>query len=272
MKRRFLLGTLFAFLALPAAMVAQEEQEYQAGNLVQIMTFEVAPSQVGEFEASMAKIVEAAKQANLSENYAWSVWNKGFTYALVYPIANMAYFDDEMQWMREFAGTPGQATLTEAFTAMESVDAKVTTSEVLEGSLDWMHMPEGADPNSFASAEVFDVWLKPGQGTIAKFGELTKEYMSFFGELGYPYMIMGNKVRFGDVGRMEFVTLFDNTENYHGVNDMEKMIDAKGMRAKWDELGGRFVQLIERTESSFYTMKPDLTYMPETSATETGSN
>lgn len=271
MKRRFLLGTLIAFLALPAAVVAQE-QEYEAGELVQIMTFEVAPSQVGEFEASMAKIVEAAKQANLGGNFAWSVWNKGFTYALVYPVPNMAYFDDEQQWLREFAGTPGQATLTEAFTAMESVDAKVTMSEVLESPPSWNFMPEGVNPYALANAEVFDVWLKPGQGTVTKFGELTKEFMSFFGELGYPYMIMGSRVRFGDVGRVEFVTLFDNTENYHGVNDMEKMIEAKGMKAKWDELGARFVQLIERTESNFYTMKPDLTYQPATTETESGSN
>lgn len=271
MKRRHLLGMLFAFLALPTLAVAQDQQ-YETGALVQVMTFEVEPSHAPQFETTMAQVVEAAKQANLAENFAWSVWSNGFTYALVYPVPNMAYFDDEQQWMREFAGTAGEATLTEAFQALESIDAKVTNSEVLEAPPSWSFVPEGTNPYGLTNASVFDVWLKPGQATMAKFDQLAKQYIGLLGEIGFPYMVMGNRVRFGDVGRVEFVTLFDNLANYHGMNNLEKMIEAKGMQAKWDEIGAQFIQLVERTEESFYTLKPNMTYQPAGSPTESGAN
>lgn len=127
MKRFALLVTLLALAIVPADVAAQEDE----GSLVQAVAWEISPADAGKWVGAIEKIVSAAKQANLSRNYGWVFYQEDiFRYRLIYPVENLAYFDDPMQWIRQFQGTPGQATLDEAFQTLNAISSTTLSDQV----------------------------------------------------------------------------------------------------------------------------------------------
>ncbi len=260
MKARAFLAVLLA-AAVPAWTLAQEMPEPSpGGDLAQIMTFQVAPSDVYAFQTTMAKLVSAASEANLAANYGWHMWTDQLgSFTLVYPVPNMAYFDDEEQWMRQFEGTPGEATLTAAFEAFEPLDAQVTSSEIAEAVPNWTYEPTTA--HEWNHAEVHEFWLKPGQQNVLKFDALSQEFIGFFKNLEFPYTVIGHRVRMGE-SRTFFVVAYDNKPAFYGQNTVENLAQQKGMQEQWGELLGRLTQLIVRAHTTSSDFLPDMTYMP----------
>lgn len=261
MKTRAFVAVLVA-AAMPASAFAQQMQEPSpGGDLAQVMTFEVAPSDVYAFQNTMTKLVSAARQAELAANFGWHMWTDQLgSYTLVYPVPNMAYFDDEEQWMRQYQGTPGEATLMAAFEEFATLDARVTASEVVEQVPNWTHEP--ATPTEWNHTEVHTFWLKPGEPNMMKFDALVQEFMAFFKTVENPYAVWGHRVRMGDVGRTFFVVAFDNKPAFYGENSIEHIAEQKGMLEQWNQLLSRLPALIIKAETTTHDFLPDMTYMP----------
>jgi len=266
MKFRFISAFLVAALVLPVAARAQEYEHAQGKEMVQLITWQVQPDQMDEWEAAIKQIVEAAQAANLTEGYGWSFYSGTTDYTLVYPIANYAYFDDPMQWMRQFEGTEGDATLKTAMASINSIEHRVINEEIAEGKLDWSYMPgDMADFKQKIGEHKFvhldEFWVRPGKSE--EFSEVIKEYMTFFNDIGYAYPIMGHETKFGESGRAVFVTVVDELSDFYGANSFRQTaINADAtdrMQALWAKLTPTF----DKWERSDKTYEPELTYRPD---------
>lgn len=256
MRTRLILSFLVAALAVPVASFAQEASE--RGQLGEMMIWRVAPEAAAAFDAAVTKIVEAAKLAEIGEDHAWYFWQDGFDYGFYAPAENMAQFDDPDAFMRAFQGTPGEAMLMEAFESFGSMDYEVLSREVIELVPGWGYTLE--QPVEIKYAAMYESWMKPG--TEMKADELSKEWVAFLQETSYPYEAAGYRVHFGDVGRLVFFIWFDNQADYYGPKDFAKLVEAKGLGAKWGDFMERWNALITRYEQSTWTYRADLSYTP----------
>ncbi len=263
MNNRWLRGALAVAaslgLALPSAARAQEEAE--GGDLAQVIVFQVEPAQAQAFEEAVAQIVEAAELAELSKDYEWYFWNDIYEYVLVFPIANMAYFDDTDQWMRAFAGTPGEETLNAAFTALGPIEAKTVRNEIVESDPSISYMPAAGWPENVRFAHVDMVWVKDGHED--DFTAIAKEYMTLFAQLELPYPTMGHRIKIGDSDRVDFVTFYDSKGDFYGKNDLMAIVEASGMGEKWGEMGSRLNQYVTDWKHQDFRAMPAMTYEPE---------
>jgi hypothetical protein len=259
MKTRAILSPLLLLLLLPVAVRAQEE-DYQRGKLMYVQTVKVTPAHAAAYEAAVGKIVKAAEMAKLGPGYKWAFMNDMFTYTLVYPFSDFAYWDDPEQWMRQFKGTEGEATLQEAFQEFGKLDTRVVMSEVVEHVEDWSYQPEKTREDA-TMAHFTEFWLKSGKEE--QFTEVTKEIMGFFKKLGYGYEVSGHRVHFGDTDRRVFVTWYDDRGSFYGANSLDALIEKKGMGEKWGELMSRMSELIVDGDHSDSELKQAMTYWPE---------
>lgn len=262
---RILALTLLWVVLLAPRAPAQEP----SGVLIQVVALEINPADVAKWTDGVQKIVAAAKQAKLAQNYAWSFWQENiFRYRLVYPVANMAYFDDPLQWMRQFQGTPGQATLTAAFEQLNAVQARTVSDMVLQHMPAWSR--ETALPMAnLPYAHVDEFWLKGG--TEQQIDALMKDLVAFLSELGYVYPAHGYRPRLGGTGEHLIVTFFDSRENFYGKNDLERLIQTKKASARWQELLTRFTGLTTRAIHYDSDYRPNLSYSPEVQASGGGA-
>ncbi len=259
MRTRLVLSSfLVAVFAVPIATFAQETSE--RGQLGEMMIWRVAPDAAVDFEAAVEKVVEAAKLANIGEEFAWFFWQDGFDYGFYAPTENMADFDDADAFMRAFQGTPGEAMLMEAFDSFGALDFEVLSREVIEGVPGWGYTVE--QPVEINYALMYESWMKPG--TEMKADELSKEWVAMLQEAGYPYEAAGHRVHFGDIGRLVYLIWFDDQADYYGPNDMSKLVEAKGLGAKWQDFGQRWNALITRFEQRTWSYRADLSYTPST--------
>jgi len=243
---------------LATQAVAQEAPE--RGQLFNVELIKVEPSQAAEFEASIEMFKDAAQQAGISSDFSWFIWVDHFTYALASPVPDMASFDDPMAMMRQFQGTPGQATMEAAEARFNQLDYQVVSREVIERVADWGYAPENAESPGFA--EIIDVWFKPNKS--AEFDAVIKEIMTFFADLGYPYEVRGYRVHFGDSGRASFHFRYASPGPYFGENSLESLMEEKGGGEEWQSLIARFVDVVIDETSVRWTYRPELSF--------TGSN
>lgn len=261
MKSRLVLGILLTTLTVPATLSAQEE--YARGPLGEAVLWRVAPTHAAAFEAAAAKIVTAAGQAGLGEEYRWAIWQHGFEYGLYGPVPDMAAFDDPEAFMRQFKDTPGEATLMEAFQEFSSLEHEVLYREVWEAVPGWGYTPEQPYAEQTGYASMYESWMKPA--TEEKADAISKEWVAFLKEVGYGYAAAGYRVHFGDIGRLIFVTWYDNTADYYGANSFMKLVEEKAAGEKWGDLIKRWNELISRYEESQWTYRADLSYWPSSS-------
>ena len=258
MRARSILVLALFGLMLATHAVAQEAPE--RGQLYSVELLKVEPSQAVEFEASIQMFLEAAQQAGVSSDFYWYVWVDHFTYALAVPVPDMASFDDPMAMMRQFQGTPGQATMEAAEARFSQLDYQVVSREVIERVADWGYAPEGAEQPGYV--EAIDVWFKPNKEE--EFNQVIKDIMAFFADLGYPYECRGYRVHFGDAGRASFHFRYASPGPYFGENSIENLIEQKGGGEEWGSLIERFLDLVIDEKSVRWQFRPGLSY--------TGSN
>lgn len=259
MKSRAILGAVFlAFLLTPAAGLAQED--YERGDLLFIETIKVLPKDAKAYEATIAKVVEAARLAQMSPDFKWAFMNDGFTYALVYPFKKMAYWDDPQQWMRAFQGTPGEAKLNEAFGEFSQLSMRTVSAEVVEHVKDWSYDPATPVQDAYL-AHLESFWVASGKQE--QFAEVTKEIMAFFKELSYPYSIAGHRTHFGDTDRATFVIWYNDRGAFYGANSVDKLVAKKAMSEKWGALMGRLAEVVVDHDHGDMDYKPNMSYWPE---------
>jgi hypothetical protein len=258
MRTRAILLPLFLGLLLPSALRAQSDNE-QRGDLLYIETVKVSPADAAAYEAGIAKVVKAAELAELGEGFKWAFMNDMFTYTLVYPFGDFAYWDDRDQWMRQFGDTPGEAMLKEAFGELSDLSTRVVAAEVVEHVKDWSYEPKKSRPDA-TKAHIDVFWVKSGKGE--EFSELTKDVMAFFGEIGYVYPVAGHRVHFGDTDRRVFVIWYDDAAGFYGANSLETLVEKKGAGERWGKLMARMATLIVDADHGDSELKPGMTYWP----------
>jgi hypothetical protein len=195
MTSRIISFALALAVAAPLTALAQEGQESERGQLLQVSTFSVDPAHAGQFETAIKHIAEAAGKANTP--YKWAFLQDGSQYTLVYPIDDFAYFDDPMQFVRSFMGTEGESQMQEAMASFETMNVKVVAEEIAEEKAEWSYEVEGWDPTTMTATHWDVMWLKPG--AEEKFAELNEHWSAFFAQIGYPYPYSGHQIHFGEV-------------------------------------------------------------------------
>lgn len=259
MKTRAILFTFLAALLVPLSVQAQEDED-ERGQLLFIQTVEVMPEDVMAYESTMGMVVKAAELSHVSADFKWAIMNDNFTYTLVFPIKEFAYFDTPDQWLSQFKDTEGESTLQEAFQKFSEIDMRVVNTEIVEHVEDWSYTP-AVELAEADNAHIHSFRIKAGQAEA--FGGVAKEIMAFFKELDYPYATAGHRTHFGDTGLATFVIWYDDPGAFHGANDLEALIEKKGMSDKWGELSGRLSKTITGAQHSDGVIKWNMTYWPE---------
>jgi hypothetical protein len=262
MKARLLLGVgLAALLILPQWSYAQEAEVSEAPDLSGVTTWEVNPADMGTFMAAVEKVVKAAGEADLPAEHGWSMWQDMYSITLVGQFMK-AELDDPEHWMKQFMGTPGEATLMEAFQDFEAVSIVGAQSEIHQHMPAWSYMPEGMTEPPMVWVRVHEFWTKGGQENYEKWNALVGDFMAFFQDIGYPYPIWGNMVRYGDM-RTLFVTAYDNPSDYVGDHSVVAMAEQQGKAEAWQGLLARLDQLTMRGEIADHQFLAAQSYLPE---------
>ena len=256
MRRLTSLVLALALLA-PASMLAQEDSS-ERGQLYQVTTWNVDPADMEGFEKGVKLFVQAAEKAGSS--YRWTIWQKGSEYVFAYPVSDYAYFDDPGQFMRSIAGTEGEADAQEAMKVFPALNMTVVSEEMVELKDAWSYKVESFDMQTVTAAHLDVMWTK--SGSDESFDKLNKEWVAFFKDLGHPYPYDGHSVRFGDSGRTIYVTYIDDLSDYHGKNDMMKMIEAKNMGERWQGLDEQFNATVRRWDHYDMNYRRDMSYWP----------
>ena len=245
---------ILAAILFPTNLLAQEEE--QSGELLQVQTWRIAPEDAAKEDTEIKKIVQAAGEAGLSgPNTSWHFFTNNYTYTLVFPVENYAYFDDPQQFERRFKGTPGEALLQEAFAALGQIGSSDNKSELVMSVPAWSY--DAASEYDIGFAEINEYWIKAGEEEA--FGALVTDALAIFKDVGYPYSFAGHRVRFGD-NRVVFVTWYDDKSKYFGEHSLEAHVESAGRSEDWAKVGERFVQLVDRTQEQHITYRPELSF------------
>jgi hypothetical protein len=233
--------------------------EYEGPMFSQIMEFDVSPADAAGFEMAMEKIVEAAKLADLSADYGWMFFRTGSTFTLVYPVESMAYFDDEDQWMRQFMGTPGEATLMEAFESFGELDYSS------KSSINKFNPAHSYDPpNPIENTNQVMVYVnlvKPGKQEAH--AENTAELIKIISDVQWRYAVHAYDGVIGNGGLRIYVVPFDDLSTFHGEGSLPAALAQHEKGEEWEALMGKRMKLVRATDSQDHTFVPDMTYMPE---------
>jgi len=255
--RLSLLASLVA-LFVPGAARAQEGKDAPAPSYIYVEHFEMAPGDQPAFESAVADLVQAAGEAGLGADYAWSFWAAPSGYDLVFPFKNMAYWDDPMQWERQFKGTPGEAGLKAFQERVRSIQT-VTTGEILLNMPAWSYIPE-AGMGEVGGAELWEEW--PKAGSEKEYGDIAKEWAAFFKKVGSPYALFGHRAIIGNT-RAVYAVIYDNKSDYYGANSLEKLAAAKGLGDELKDLEGRWMSLLANVSHHDVTARDAMGYTPE---------
>ncbi len=258
--------TALACLALVAgswSMAPAQDAEYSAAEegpmFSQLIEFEVSPAHAAGFEMAMEKIVEAAKLADLSSDYGWMFFRNGSNFTLVYPVENMAYFDDEDQWMRQFSGTPGEETLTEAFAMFDELDYS-SSSSITKYNAAHSYMPANPieNPNNVM---VFANWVKPGKQEAH--AENTAALMQIISDVQWRYAVHAWDGVIGDGGLRLYVVPIDDMTTFYGDGSLQAALAQHEKAEEWEALQGKRMKLVRAMDSQDHAAVPSMTYMPE---------
>jgi hypothetical protein len=269
--------TAFACLVLVAAVgrgnALAQDAEYSAPEMAgpqyrEITEFEVSPGDAAAFEMAIEKIVAAAEQAGLSADFGWLVVRDGSDFTLVFPFESMAYFDDEEVWMRQFQGTPGEATLMEAFGDFTGLNYS-SASHVIKVNPEHSYRPATPIENP-SYVHVIRNWVAPGQQEAHS--ENTVKLMAIIEEIGFPYEVYAFEGVIGDGGLRSYVIPFDNMASFYGDNSMGAYLAQHEKAEEWEALLGKRMKLLRDSEDFDAEVVPGMTYMPEAEMADAGGS
>lgn len=252
-----------ALVAVAATVPFQRAlaQEDGAPTLVTIQAFEVAPADMSAFEDAVGKIVEAAGQAELEPRFRWGVYQKDDTYYVVDWPESMADFDDQDEWYRQYQGTPGEATLNEAFEAMAELDAAHdmwVDEELAELAYE---PPQPMEFGDQGGVWIATEWVRMGQEEAI--AENTRRVTALLEEIGFEYPVIFHRTRVGQGGRLSVIVPYDTQANLYGSKSLEAALAASEAGPRWGQLMQERNALLRDMESGLYVYRADLSYMPE---------
>jgi len=233
--------------ALPLALHAQDAT---LPRYLEISELAVPMDEARAFEEATTMIVDAARQAGLTAQWGWDIWQEANRYGIVSNLESLALLDDPMVWIRQFEGTPGHAPLMAAFekTAGMHISARSSIMEIVP---DWSYMPAGAPQHAWAQVLSY----KPISGSDESLDALIKETVAVLGRAAWPFQVLGSRTRIGE-GAIEFVILFDDPVRYETESAKLETNPA------WQALGPRFATLLFDADVRRLRHRPDLSYRP----------
>lgn len=244
--------------AAPAQEAEYSAPEYEGPMYSQVVEFDVSPGHAATFEMTMEKIVEAARLADLSVDYGWMFFRNGTKFTLVYPVENMAYFDDQDQWMRQFMGTPGEATLMEAFEMFGELDY---SSKSMIHKVNTAHSYEPPNPIENPNhVMVYANWVKPGKQEAH--AENTAALMKIISDVGWRYAVHAFDGVIGDGGVRLYVVPFDDMATFYGEGSLAAYLAQHEKGEEWEALMGERMKLVRAMDSWEEEAVPGMTYMP----------
>jgi hypothetical protein len=260
MSKHILAIALGLALALPGSAFAQEgsEEGYERGQLYSVATFDVPPAKAAAWEGHLQKLAEAAVTAQIP--YRWVIWQSGSRYTLAFPIDNFAYFDDPMQFVRAFSGTPVEEDAMAAMNGLQQIPVPIVAEELVEHKADWSYEVEGFGYNDMAYAHIDVMWPTPGMDE--KFEELNKEWIAMFTDVAYPYPYAAHAVHFGDVERVVYFTFCDDLGKFYGENSPERYFEAQEMGERAQKAEELFAAAVQRWEHYDAMLRRDISYWP----------
>jgi len=257
MLRRFFAAALLLAASLPHAVAAQEASP--GGQKMNVTEYRLLPADAARFEAVAGELVNAAREINLDAGYGWFYWNDAFDYTLVYPFENMAYWDDPDQWIRQYQGTSAETNVQELFEEFATIQLEVTENVILETVPNWSYLLEEAvssEQSAFVLAN--NIWLE--NGSEMKWDALAQDYVALLAEIEYPYPTIGYRVLFGGGAAIRYVTLYDSKVAYYGTNSMDRLVEAKGRMATWEDILERYTLMAAKEEVAHGAAKPNMGY------------
>ncbi len=257
MKTRLTLPFLLAAVVVgPGPLVAQGQE---LGQMASVTTWEIEASHLPHFMEVATQVTEAAKKAGLPAEYGWTMWQKQNTITIVGAF-NRAELDDPDHWMKQFAGTPGEGPLMEAFQAMEGMEISRSWNEIHQGLPAWTYQPEGYESTTPPQyVHVFEVWAKSTMSAQQEMSAVMGDIVAFWKEIEYPYPVWGNVVRYGEA-RYMFVIPYSDPATYHGEKSFQALIENHMAGDKWQDLETRLTAVMVRGDDSHHQFLPNQSY------------
>jgi hypothetical protein len=253
--------SLLAAAALGLSAAPAQAQEGETTYAV-VTTYDVAPADAGAFEDVVMKVKQAAEEAGMGYEFRWAVHQNGSKYEFVGWRTSMGSFDDPMAFINAMQGTPGEATLQEAFGMYAQMDIP-TDMTVFAQVPEWTYWPAegGVIPGEHAGLMVFMDWV-PFANNQA-FDENTKQLIALLQEMGFPYPVIGHRTVIGEGGVASFVLLHDGLDQFYGEKAMDNYLTEAGMAAKWGEVIEARLGMMRRSMNYPSVFRPDLSYLPD---------
>lgn len=256
---RNLISSLLAAVLVVASATPTPAQS-EAPTRYQLEQFHVRASDIPAFEAAVQKIVRAAGEAELEARYGWSMYQEGPRFTVVAPVWTMAQFDDPEEWIRQFEGTPGHATLMSAFGELSELHTTMRNTVVMAmPELHYDPPDDGEGEPRYARVLVASV----RSGMDEAFNANMKEWFAALDELDYPYHVHAYRTIIGNGGEVHVVFDHDDWSKFRGENDLAALFEKKGKGEEYSRLVDGLLATLNDYRFEDLTYQPDLSYMPE---------
>jgi len=252
--RRFLTvaGCLALLLmVLPASGLAQDER----GEIGYVMRVAVAPAYRDAYREAVTDLIEAALAAEVS--YEWHFWGNEKGFLLYYPVENMAYFDNPMQFWSAFDGTPGEAGRDAFMAEMGQIPARAST-EIVEAIPNLRYWPEGYTNEDWNVGHFHFEWLNPGQEEA--WAKYAGDFVAFLETIGYPYGVQAYRTLIGEE-RMGWVFFGPNLSEFYSDANWQDLVEAAGV--SWDPIEEQFNDIVVRMTHEDARHIKDMSYVPD---------
>lgn len=252
-----LVATAPALVAAAPAQAQEGETSYAV-----VTTYDVASADAAAFEEVVMKVKQAAEEAGMGYEFRWAVHQNGSKYEFAGWRTTMGSFDNPNAFIEAMQGTPGEATMQEAFGMYAQLDVP-TDMTVYVQVPEWTYWPAegGVAPGEHAGLMVFVDWVPYANNQA--FDENTRQLIAMLGEMGFPYPIMGHRTLIGEGGVATFVLLHDGLDKFYGENAMENYLSEAGLAEQWGEVIQARRGMMRRSMSYPSYFRPDLSYMPD---------
>jgi hypothetical protein len=240
-----------SIVVLAAILLSVPAYAQQPSRFTGVGLYHVPVVESTRFEEGVRAIVDAAGKAKLKARWGWEMWQSDNRYAVITGMQSMGELDDPMQWMKQFANTPGQTALMQAFQKFNGMQMK-EAMEVMAPVAEWSYTPAAGPPQLPAWAEVGEYWLVGG--VEEPYDRVVKDAIAFLKSINYPFMIIGNRTPVGE-RRVQFVILHSDPARYAAE-------DARlNANPKWQALVARFMPLMADMKLTTWRSRRELSYL-----------
>lgn len=261
-KRTFWGFGLFVLLAGALALPQGVAADSHEGPAYFVVHYDqVDPAKTAAHEANSKKWVEAFKAGDFGPEWTWYAYsNSNFGYGYVFPFPNYAYLDGAEAREKSMAAALGEEKMAELMAGTGTVLAH--HSEVWKAKPSLSYAPPGGNvPGGFARVGVHHVKPNKMKDFEALVGRVVEAYKKANAAVGFD----GYEIEFGQ-GSYGFVSFAKDAGTFYtGPNTGQVLTQALGAEAA-QALFQEWGECLTAYETEDWTVRPDLSYVPEMEA------